>query len=91
VYIVEALTSVGVPLMVQVALSILKPVGRVGATVQLAIVYQTTDATFAQAGNSDPSQFSAYSPAATSTDTTATSITMTLSGTDTVNACGNCS
>ncbi|CAC9435438.1 hypothetical protein [uncultured Gammaproteobacteria bacterium] len=47
-------------------------------------VYQTTDATFAQAGNSDPSQFSAYSPAATSTDTTATSITMTLSGTDTV-------
>jgi hypothetical protein len=37
VYIVEVLTSVGVPLMVQVALSILKPVGRVGATVQLAI------------------------------------------------------
>jgi hypothetical protein len=29
VYIVEALTLVGVPLMVQVALSILKPVGRV--------------------------------------------------------------
>jgi hypothetical protein len=28
-------------------------------------VYQTTDTTFAQAGNSDPSQFSAYSPAAT--------------------------
>jgi hypothetical protein len=39
-------------------------------------VYQTTDITFAQAGNSDPSQFSAYSPAATSIDTTATSITM---------------
>ncbi|VVH57128.1 hypothetical protein BSPCLSOX_426, partial [uncultured Gammaproteobacteria bacterium] len=47
-------------------------------------VYQTTDTTFAQAGNSDPSQFSAYSPAATSIDTTATSITMTLSGTATV-------
>jgi hypothetical protein len=43
-------------------------------------VYQTTDITFAKAGNSDPSQFSAYSPAATSTDTTATSITITLSG-----------
>jgi alpha-tubulin suppressor-like RCC1 family protein len=47
-------------------------------------LYQTTDAAFATAGNSDPSQFSAYSPAATSTDTTATSITMTLSGTATV-------
>jgi hypothetical protein len=41
-------------------------------------LYQTTDATFVQAGNSDPSQFSVYSPAATSIDTTATSITMTL-------------
>jgi hypothetical protein len=40
-------------------------------------LYQTTDATFVQAGNSDPSQFSVYSPAATSIDTTATSITMT--------------
>jgi hypothetical protein len=29
-------------------------------------VYQTTDATFTQAGNSNPSQFSVYSPAATS-------------------------
>ncbi|CAC9519168.1 hypothetical protein [uncultured Gammaproteobacteria bacterium] len=47
-------------------------------------LYRTTDAAFATAGNSDPSQFSAYSPAATSTDTTATSITMTLSGTATV-------
>ncbi|VVH66506.1 hypothetical protein BSPLISOX_2636 [uncultured Gammaproteobacteria bacterium] len=47
-------------------------------------VYQTTDATFVQAGNSDPSQFSVYSPAATSIDTTATSITMTLSGAATV-------
>ena len=47
-------------------------------------VYQTTDITFAKAGNSDPSQFSAYSPAATSTDTTATSITITLSGAATV-------
>ena len=47
-------------------------------------LYQTTDAAFATAGNSDPSQFSAYSPATTSTDTTATSITMTLSGTATV-------
>jgi hypothetical protein len=34
---VRALTSVGVPLMVQVALSILKPAGSVGATVQLTI------------------------------------------------------
>jgi hypothetical protein len=33
-------------------------------------VYQTTDSTFAQAGNSDPSQFSTYSPTATSIDTT---------------------
>jgi hypothetical protein len=32
-------------------------------------LYQTTDATFVQAGNSDPSQFSVYSPAATSIDT----------------------
>jgi hypothetical protein len=47
-------------------------------------LYQTTDATFVQAGNSDPSQFSVYSPAATSIDTTATSITMTLSGAATV-------
>ena len=47
-------------------------------------VYQTTDSTFAQAGNSDPSQFSTYSPAATYIDTTATSITITLSGTATV-------
>jgi hypothetical protein len=39
---------------------------------------------FTQAGNSNPSQFSVYSPAATSIDTTATSITMTLSGTATV-------
>jgi hypothetical protein len=79
-------------LMVQVVLSILKPAGSEGATVQLVIVppellkvmneitlswagvtdattyrvYQTTDTTFAQAGNSDPSQFSTYSPAATS-------------------------
>jgi hypothetical protein len=37
VYTVRALTSVGVPLMVQVALSILKPAGSVGATVQLTI------------------------------------------------------
>jgi hypothetical protein len=37
VYRVRALTSVGVPLMVQVVLSILKPAGNVGATVQLAI------------------------------------------------------
>jgi hypothetical protein len=37
VYRVEALSSVGVPLMVQVALSILKPVGSAGATAQLAI------------------------------------------------------
>jgi hypothetical protein len=34
--------------------------------------------------NSNPSQFSVYSPAATSIDTTATSITMTLRGTATV-------
>jgi fibronectin type 3 domain-containing protein len=47
-------------------------------------VYQTTDATFTQAGNSNPSQFSVYSPAATSIDTTATSIAITLSGTATV-------
>jgi hypothetical protein len=37
VYTLRALISVGVPLMVQVALSILKPAGSVGATVQLAI------------------------------------------------------
>jgi hypothetical protein len=38
VYAVIAFTSVGVPLMTQVVLSILKPVGSVGTTVQLAIV-----------------------------------------------------
>ncbi len=37
VYTLRALTSVGVPLMVQVALSILKPAGSAGVTVQLAI------------------------------------------------------
>jgi hypothetical protein len=77
VYIVEALTSVGVPLMVPTGVPneiTLSWAGVTGATAYR--VYQTTDATFAQAGNSDPSQFSAYSPAATSTDTT---------------ACGNCS
>ncbi|VVH55635.1 hypothetical protein BSPCLSOX_2235 [uncultured Gammaproteobacteria bacterium] len=37
VYMLRALILVGVPLMVQVALSILKPAGSVGATVQLAI------------------------------------------------------
>ncbi|SSC09788.1 hypothetical protein BPUTEOSOX_643 [thiotrophic endosymbiont of Bathymodiolus puteoserpentis (Logatchev)] len=37
VYTLRVLTSVGVPLMVQVVLSILKPAGNVGATVQLAI------------------------------------------------------
>jgi hypothetical protein len=37
VYRVRVLTSVGIPLMVQVVLSILKPAGNVGATVQLAI------------------------------------------------------
>jgi hypothetical protein len=36
-YTLRALTSVGTPLMVQVALSILKPAGSVGVTVQLAI------------------------------------------------------
>jgi hypothetical protein len=61
--------------MTQVVLSILKPVGWAGVTGATAYrVYQTTDSTFAQAGNSDPSQFSTYSPAATSIDTTATSI-----------------
>jgi predicted signal transduction protein with EAL and GGDEF domain len=35
VYRVRALTSVGVPLMVQVALSILKPAGSVGASTAL--------------------------------------------------------
>jgi hypothetical protein len=37
-YRVVVLTSVGVPLTVQVVLSILKPAGSAGATVQLAIV-----------------------------------------------------
>jgi hypothetical protein len=37
VYTVRALTSVGVPLIVQVVLLILKPAGSVGVTVQLAI------------------------------------------------------
>jgi hypothetical protein len=37
VYMLRALILVGVPLMVQVALSILKPVGSAGATAQLAI------------------------------------------------------
>jgi hypothetical protein len=37
VYTLRALISVGVPLMVQVVLLILKPAGSVGATVQLAI------------------------------------------------------
>jgi hypothetical protein len=37
VYRVGAFTSVGVPLIVQVALSILKPAGSAGATVQLEI------------------------------------------------------
>jgi hypothetical protein len=37
VYTVRALTSVGVPLIVQVVLLILKPAGSVGAAVQLAI------------------------------------------------------
>ncbi|SSC09784.1 hypothetical protein BPUTEOSOX_639 [thiotrophic endosymbiont of Bathymodiolus puteoserpentis (Logatchev)] len=37
VYRVTAFTSVGVPLMVQVALLVLKPAGSVGATVQLVI------------------------------------------------------
>jgi hypothetical protein len=37
VYRVKTLSSVGVPLMVQVVLSILKPAGSVGAIVQLAI------------------------------------------------------
>jgi hypothetical protein len=36
-YTLRALISVGVPLMVQVVLLILKPAGSVGATVQLAI------------------------------------------------------
>jgi fibronectin type 3 domain-containing protein len=92
VYRVEAFTSVGVPLMVQVVLLIVAT----GTPNEIMLswtkvtnatayrVYQTTDTTFAQAGNSNPSQFSVYSPAATSIDTTATSITMTLSGTATV-------
>jgi hypothetical protein len=37
VYMLRALILVGVPLMVQVALSILKPAGSVGATVQLQL------------------------------------------------------
>jgi hypothetical protein len=42
VYTLRALISVGVPLMVQVVLLILKPAGSVGATVQLLSVYTVT-------------------------------------------------
>jgi hypothetical protein len=37
VYTVVAFTSVGIPLMAQVALSILKPAGSVGATVHQVV------------------------------------------------------